>query len=269
VRRLLREASPDCVIVANTAGAQAYAALATATLRRRPPLVHVMHEQMTAQRPTARWALRRWGSVVATGVNNVAVYRSALPGVTVGELNNFLADDLFSGQPRPAAARPVVGVLGRMIPEKGILEAVEELAANPDSWSHARIAAPPQDAAYADRVRRRVAEVAAGRIILLDWADAVDFIDAVDVVLVPSTGMEGQPTVILEALARARPVVIRAALSSPDFDGLPVRSYQGAGDLGRVLAELPVLDSAAVAEASRRFGPDQAIAALRRAATSA
>src|SRR5439155_18148916 len=153
---------------------------------------------------------------------------------------------------------PVVGILARMTPEKGLVEALDELAANAGAWSHVRIAAPAQEPAYAAQVARRIADRRLdGRVEVLDWVEPAPFLDGVDAVLVPSTGVEGQPTVILEALARGRPVVVRSAMWSTAFAGLPVVAYAGARDLGDALAALPRPDAASVAEAARRFGAEQ------------
>jgi glycosyltransferase involved in cell wall biosynthesis len=270
-RRLMAAERSGAVVVANTASAQAYAAVAAGTLRRRPAIVHLVHEQMTAARPSARFVFRHVGAVVATGANGAAAYRAALPGVEVGQLNNFLSEGAFvDAVPARVASPPVVGVLGRMIPEKGIVEAVEELAACGEAWSRARIAAPPQDAAYAARVQSAAAAHGlSDRVEFLDWAEAHAFLDGVDVLLVPSTGLEGQPTVILEGLARGRAVVVRAPMWSADYEGLPVARYASAPELGAALAAPPEATVATLAEARRRFGPEQALEALRAAAARA
>jgi glycosyltransferase involved in cell wall biosynthesis len=259
------------VVIANTAGAQAYVAVAAATLRRHPQIIHLVHEQMTASRPSARIALRRSGAVLAIGANTAHVYRAALPGVVVGQINNFIEASAFrSAPPAPAAGLPTVGILARMIPEKGLVEAIDELAASKAAWSRARVAAPPQDTVYAAAVRRRIAQLAlADRIDVLDWAEPHAFLDEVDVVLVPSTGPEGQPTVIIEALARGKPVIVRSPLWSSDFAGLSVQAYDGATHLGDALGAVCRPDERSLAETARRFGPGQAVAALVEAAQRA
>lgn len=272
MRRTLRAArAAGAVVVANTAGAQAYCAIAAESLRRRPPVVHLLHEQLTAARPSARAVFRRGGGLVATGANTAAAYRAVLPGRSIHQLNNFLAREAFAGAAPRAAAGPVdVAALGRMIPEKGIAELVDELAAAPGSWAAARIAAPPQDDRYAAEVRRRIrAHGLDDRVTLLDWAEPLALLDAADVLVMPSTGLEGQPTVILEALARRRPVVVRAPSWSEDFAGLPVVPYTGPDDLGAALERLPAFPDTAAELARERFGPEQAVAALRAAARDA
>lgn len=134
-------------------------------------------------------------------------------------------------------------------------------------WSRLLIGGAFQDASYASRVEHRIQELGLGdRIALLgNVTDVPSFLGSIDSLLVPSTGSEAQPTVILEALAHGVPVVVRSPLYSADYDGLPVTPYRDAGDLATVLLDLP-LQAAPVDELIRRFGPDQAIAGLGAAA---
>lgn len=278
LRRLanvLREAR-DCgtLVVANTARAQAYAAAARLLVRHPPVVVNLVHEQETAARRSAQLVLRRVGHVVAVGANNAAVYQRALPGCAIGRLNNILMpQDLGAAVARRRDQRragpPTVGVIARLIPEKGVLELVDELASRPDSWHELRVAAPPQDPAYTARLRGRIGALGLDdRVALLGRVDDVPaFLGGIGVLVVPSTGNEGQPTVILEALAAGVPVVVRRPVWSSDFDGLPVASYETPGELAVALAASP--EPTGAAELERRFGPDQALAALEAAAEAA
>jgi glycosyltransferase involved in cell wall biosynthesis len=155
---------------------------------------------------------------------------------------------------------PVIGALARMIPEKGLLELLDELAAAPAAWSAARIGAEHEDPYY----ERRVNERADTRVELLGPVrDLPAFFGSIDVLVVPSTGKEGQPGVIVEALAAGRPVIARRPVWSRDYEGLPVVPYDD--DLAAALAELPTApaDPAALAE---RFGAGQLLGAIERAA---
>jgi glycosyltransferase involved in cell wall biosynthesis len=169
--------------------------------------------------------------------------------------------------PPPDGRAPVVGFLGRLIPEKGAVELVEELAAVRASWSRLLVGGARQDEQYARLVEARAVELGVGAEVHLSGHvdDVPAFLSGIDVLVVPSTGNEAQPTVILEALALGRPVLVREPVWSPDFEGLPVVPYRDAGDLGERLAALPSGD--ADPELLReRFGPGQAIAAIDAAA---
>lgn len=273
MRRLLAAMSPDAIAVGNTARAQAYLCAATSLLTksRRPAVVQILHEQETLTRRTGRFALRRVGSLVPIGANVEAACRSALGGVPLWKANNFV--DIPEPGPRREPPRdgrgPVLGVLARLIPEKGVLELVEELA-GADGWERALVAGGPQDPAYAKRIRARIGSLGLDkRISLLGHVDDVPrFLSTVDAIVVPSTGNEAQPTAALEALAHGLPCIVRRPVYSPDFDGLPVLPYDGAAELARRLRELPA-GRASLDEVRRRFGPEQLINAIRAAARGA
>jgi glycosyltransferase involved in cell wall biosynthesis len=226
------------------------------------PTVHLLHERDSAARGAVRVALRR-SRVLAVGAVTADTYRAALPKARVVAVNNFLADDELT--PLTAVRRErtggVLGVLARLIPEKGIAELVDELAAIPEAWTELRVAGARQDEAYARTVEERAARAGlAGRVTLLGPVDDVPaFLGAIDTLVVPSTGREGQPTVILEGLATGAPVVVRRPIMSPDFAGLPVFAYDDAGGLATVLARR---DSADVGDLRARFGVGQVLAGI-------
>jgi glycosyltransferase involved in cell wall biosynthesis len=242
LRRLLRD-HPDALIVAGTARCQAVAALAGAGSR----LVHLMHEQESAARATVRFVHRRVGRVVAVGAGGGQAYRAPA-------LCNFLLDEDFDRLATVPARAPdgTLGVLARLIPEKGVLELIGELD-GVTGWRALLVAGPDQDPAYAAQVRAAAGE----RVELLgEVASAADLLGRIDVLVVPSIGHEGQPTVIIEALAAGRPVVVREPIASPNFAGLPVFGY---GDLEaalRAARNAPAPDRALV---RKRFGPAQAL----------
>jgi glycosyltransferase involved in cell wall biosynthesis len=232
-------------------------------------VVLVAHDQESAARRSARFVYRRFGVLVAIGANAAATYTDALPGVEVRRVNNFLLD--VPSVPPPAGARPpVLGVLARMIREKGILELVDELAQNRDEWRLLRVAAGPEDPEYVAEVEARLADLRIGaRAELLgEVSDVPGFLAGIDVLVAPSVGPEVQPTVILEALAAGRPVVVRRALWSPDFEGLPVVPYDDGADLGVALAQALALPVPPWSELRARFGPDQVVEGLEDAASA-
>jgi glycosyltransferase involved in cell wall biosynthesis len=272
-RRFLEGLDPSAIVIGNHP--RAHAILAAARPRSNgPAIVYVAHERETAARRSAPLAYRRWGGLVAIGANAAREYESRLPGVEVTKINNFLPVSYFErarGERflSPDVGQLSVGVMARLIPAKGVVELIEELAApeTRPAWGQAVIAGGRQDASYASRVERRIADLGlTDRVSLIgETEDVPGFLSSVDVLVVPSTGKEAQPTAIIEALAHGVPVVVRDPLFSPDFEGLPVASYGAASELGEAL-RAPRPSPAPVEELIRRFGPDQAIAGIDAAA---
>jgi glycosyltransferase involved in cell wall biosynthesis len=208
-------------------------------------LVHLMHERDSAERLSVRLVQRLRGHVVAIGTVAAEAYGSDY-------VRNFLLEEEFM---RLAAVPPprgdgTLGVLARLIPEKGVLELVQGELPAP-----LLVAGAEQDAQYAARVR----EAAGPHVKLLGHVDDVaGFLARIDVLIVPSVGHEAQPTVILEALAAGRPVVVREAIHSVDYEGLPVVPY---GNLTEAIERVrgARVDAAIVRE---RFGSAQVLAGL-------
>jgi glycosyltransferase involved in cell wall biosynthesis len=245
LKTLLRTA-PRAVVVAGSARCAAVAVAAGCDER----LVHLMLERDSATRASVRFVHRRRGRVVAVGAAGARAYRSPA-------LHNFLLpedfDRLAAAPERPQAG--VVGVLARLIPEKGVVELIRELEAV-QGWRRLLIGGDEQDAGYAEAVRAAAGE----RVELLGRVpDVAGFLGRVDVVAVPSVGNEGQPTVIVEALAAGRPVVVREPMYSADFERLPVFPY---GNLQAALTAALTAPTPDRALLRQRFGAAQALAAI-------
>ncbi len=275
-RRLLGLMRSDQLIVANSARVQAYLFAASRLRRNRARVVNLMHEQDSARRPSARYAYRRFGSLLVIGDAAARAYRERLPGLAVHEANNFLTkseiapfEALRADRSAPSGP-PVLGTLARMIPEKGLVELVEELArrtARP-LWKRLVLAAFPQDEAYERRLRARIGQLGLEDVVeLVAPRPATDVLAGVDALIVPSTGHEAQPTAIIEALAAGVPVIVRAPLWSSAYAGLPVLRYASRAELAAALERLPPAPAEPAAIAAR-FGPEQFMAALESAGGS-
>jgi glycosyltransferase involved in cell wall biosynthesis len=272
-RRFLSGLDPAATVIGNHPRVHAYL-YAASPRSGGPAIVNIAHERDSASRSIARFAYRRFGSLVAVGANAAREYESRLPGVQVTQINNFLPVSCFERARGERVISPHVddlsiGVLARLIPEKGIVELIEELAF-PEirpAWRKLVVGGERQDAAYANRVERRSEELGlSDRVSLIgETGDVPGFLGSVDVLLVPSIGKEAQPTTIIEALAHGVPVIVREPLYSSDFEGLPISSYGTPVELGKALrARRP--SQASVEELIRRFGPAQAIAGIDTAA---
>jgi SAM-dependent methyltransferase/glycosyltransferase involved in cell wall biosynthesis len=272
LREQFEAAPPGTMVIGNTARCQAYATAALVTVRQWPVLVHLMHEQNSAARPSARAVYRRIGALVAVGDQTADLYRQRLPGVEIDAVSNFLGEAevrrvMGTRTPPPDGPRPIIGMLGRMIPEKGVLEMVEELAQSRDAWETVKIGAPAQDTGYADRVRDRIADLGLeDRIELLGQVGDLDaFFASIDVLVVPSIGREAQPTVILEGLLYGRPVLLREPLRSSQLDDLPVAYYATPAEL-RAHLQSPPEGTTSPEEFLARFGASDVVDTILRVA---
>jgi glycosyltransferase involved in cell wall biosynthesis len=273
LRRVLRGAARDTIIVGFSLRTQVYAHAAIGPLASQR-IVHVMVEQDSAERLSAQRLLRRYGAVVVVGERAARAYSEALQGVAVHAVNNFLLREDLTGPERTAHSAndgpPILGVLARLIPEKGILDLVEELAQIPGAWSSLLIGGEHQDASYVRAIEELLAQTALEqRVQMLGNIDDLSrFFAEVEVLVVPSVGNEGQPTVILDALAHGRPVIVRDSISTGEFDGLPVCTYGDAGNLAQTLVGVASAPAVEPADLLDRFGPSQFLNAIEAAAAS-
>jgi glycosyltransferase involved in cell wall biosynthesis len=191
----------------------------------------------------------------------------------VTQVSNFLPADYFrgarDGPDRSPRFEGRLGVLARLIPHKGVLELIDELAddAARGAWKELQLGGPAQDRTYVRALQDRISfHGLEDRIRLIgEIEDVPAFLAQLDALVMPSTGSEAQGRVIIEALAHAVPVIVREHIYSADFEGLPVAPYHGARDLSEALGRLPT-EPAQVQELIRRFGPEQAIEGIEAAA---
>jgi glycosyltransferase involved in cell wall biosynthesis len=269
LRRLLRDAPPGAIAIGNGPRAQAFLFAASTGLRRRPPIVQVVHETDTVARATGRFAYEHGGPVLAFGERNAAACRARLRHAEVHQANLFLDWPRVplsrNGAP---SAEPVLGVLARFIPGKGQLALVDELA-RARGWSRAVFAGAHEDPRLVARLRARVTELGLDQRIDIRGpvADVPGFFDEVEVLMVPTTeSFEGQAMVIIEALSQNRPALVRRMVfSAGDYAGLPVAAYDGAMELETALG---ALDRTPVDQEllRSRFSAEQALEAIVEAA---
>lgn len=272
LREVLRPAGEGSVVVASSLRTQVYAHASLIGRRRPPSVVHFMVEQDSARRLLARLLLRHYGAVVVVGDAAAAAYSAGLAGTKVHTVNNFLSPGEIldaARRPRPSldGRVPVLGVLARLIPAKGVLELVDELADDPSAWSRLVIGGDPQDGTYVRALDARIRDRGfSERVSIMGRIDDLAaFFAGIDVLVVPSTGYEGQPTVILEALTYGRPCIVRDALRSDAFAEFPVLAYSDSSSLATALRTLPAAE-ASRESLLRHFSPAHAVAALEAAA---
>jgi glycosyltransferase involved in cell wall biosynthesis len=270
LRRILVRAAP-ATLVGNTARAQFYSVLALGATKRDIRVVHIAHEQASIERRQLRALYRHRGRLLVVGAGATRSYAERLPGVAVQQINNFLSSEELERlasiePPRPGTRAATIGVLGRMVPEKGFIELLEELAAIRDAWHRVHIAAFVEQHGYERAVRTRISDLDLSRQVTLagPTRNVANFLAHIDVLIVPSTGSEGQPTVILEALAARRRVIVRRQIASSDFEDLGVLAYSTPSELRAALlaTDSSFTTSATAGLIRERFGAAQVLNAI-------
>ncbi len=247
-----------------------------------PPVVNLIHEQDSARRPSARFAYRRFGAVMAIGANAAAEYRRRLPGVPVAKVNNFLPADYFragrraaSGLP-PRSANRQLGVLARMIPEKGIAELVEELAADRvrPLWAELLVRRLLQDSAYMRRSSNGESRGSGlgDRVRLLgEVEDVPGFLASIDAARGSLDRQRGSADGDHRGARSRRPGGRpRASSGRSDYEGLPVARLRET----RTTSPTVIREPPAAARRTRRSslgasGPTRSSPALESAAQAA
>lgn len=148
-------------------------------------------------------------------------------------------------EPPLAAGEPLIGVVGRLSPEKGHRHFVEAFAALRRSQPRAR-AVFVGDGQERDKLARQIARHGLGdRITLAGFReDVATFYRACDVIALPSL-REGMPNAALEAMAFGKPVVASRTGGIPEVvvDGVtgtlvePANPARLAAALGDLLAD--------------------------------
>lgn len=152
---------------------------------------------------------------------------------------------------------PRVGFLGRLSPDKGILQLAEAMHAVPDA--ELVIAGEARFVAAGDSASVEAALAGLGtRARRRGWVDPAEFLGQVDVLAVPSTWPEPFGLVVTEAMAAGLPVVVSDAGALPEVVGSAHPWVARAGDVGHLAM---TIRTALDASADER---DRVVAAARR-----
>ena len=164
-----------------------------------------------------REALRAASSVIVLSDTARRELQRHYPELALTQIPVGLADTWFE-RPAPWSGKDfahepaVIGFAGSVAPHKGLhilLEALQQLRAGAGNVAPVKlqVAGRCGDSAY----RRSLERLGSGLDVQwqgeLQHEQMVSFIDAVDVVVVPSLSPENQPQIILECLARNTPVI--------------------------------------------------------------
>jgi glycosyltransferase involved in cell wall biosynthesis len=258
LRRLVRDRRP-AVVHAHLYASAAAAVVATRGLS--VPVVLTEHTEAPWRDRAARAISRR----VYQRVDHVVAVSSAIRDTLVGTYGvpAGRVDLLLPATAAPAAAprratggtAATVGVVGRLVPEKGVdvfLRAVALVSAAVPAARFVVVGDGPLRAALEDRA---VSLGLAGVVTFTGFRpDAPQLIAGLDVLVVPSRS-DGSPLVVCEAMAAGIPVVASRVGGLPDLvahgdSGLLVRPEDPA-DLARSLVRL-LRDPAAAQALGRR-----------------
>jgi glycosyltransferase involved in cell wall biosynthesis len=266
LRRLIEDRRPALVHAHLYASA---AAAAQATRDLVVPLVITEHTEAPWRgrraREVSREVYRRADRVVAvsTAIRNVLVEEYDVPS---GQVDVVLPATTAPVAERPVARGPrgaVVGVVGRLVPEKGVDVFLQAASLVLAVVPHARFLAVGDGPMRADLERRAAALGIADSVTFTGFrADAPQIIAGLDLLVVPSRS-DGSPLVVCEAMAAGIPVVASRVGGLPDLvadgrTGLLVRPGQGE-DLARAMVSL-LLDPTGADELGTRA---QEVAATR------
>jgi glycosyltransferase involved in cell wall biosynthesis len=223
LRRLLKREHFDLV------HAHIYAsvvAAAIATLGSDVPLVITEHTEASWQdwraRWVSRWVYRRVARIIAvsTPIRRRLIERDDVHPDLIAIVPNAVvsASEPHADAPLPAELRerPLVGVVARLQPEKGVADFLKAAARVAPQFPEAHFVVAGDGS-----LRQQLAALAEnlglkGRVHFLGFrSDASALMRFLDVLVVPSLS-EGSPLVTLEAMAAGVPVVASAVGGIPD-----------------------------------------------------
>jgi glycosyltransferase involved in cell wall biosynthesis len=225
IRRLLRERRFDLVHAHIFASA---VAAAIATLGKEAPLVITEHTEASWQtwrtRRVSRWAHRRAKRVIAvsTPIERRLIERDGVPPHLVTRIPNAVIP-ASDEPPDPAGALPdgwvegpLVGVVARLQPEKGVANFLKAAARVSEISPRARFLVVG-DGPLREELLNLVEHLGISeRVRFLGYrTDSRALMGLMDLLVVPSL-TEGSPLIVLEAMAAGVPVVASAVGGIPD-----------------------------------------------------
>lgn len=172
--------------------------------RGRVPQVVVLH------RPRFKGLAAYHRVIAVTEVLRQGAMATGLPGDRVMTLPNFLPlPEGWTPSPRPSVRHrpPVIGFLGRFVPEKGADLLIEALRLLKDHGCDFRALLGGDGPGYSDAEKSIIQYGLQDRVQLLGWvSDASAFYPEIDLLCVPSR-QESFGLIVLEAWAQGLPVV--------------------------------------------------------------
>ena len=259
LRALIREFEPE-IVVSHSSSDSWLVAVATRFLRQKPAIVRLRHiSGAIARGPLNRWLYGRVPARVVTtslAINNMLIDRLSLdPGHLVAiptgtDLDRFRPGDRAAARARlgfPPETR-LIGIVSTLRSWKGHRFLVTAMT-DPRLASARLIVVGdgPQEPA----LRAQISDLGLGKRVTLAGRqdDVLPWLRAFEVFVLPSTGSEGVPQALMQAMACGLPVVTTAAGGIPEL----VRG----GENGLVV---PPGDPSALAEAIARLFNDRALA---------
>jgi glycosyltransferase involved in cell wall biosynthesis len=225
-------------------------ALACASLRGAPPMVRTRHvsSPVKRNRPTLWLYQRATRHVVTTGealrtqlARDNGFDPASMTSVPTGiDLNRFVPGDRRAARARLGLPdRPAIGILGTLRNWKGhtfLFEAFASLQASHPDWQLIVIGDGPQRR----NLERLARELGLGARLRMagNRDDVPDWLQALDLMALPSYGEEGVPQSVMQGMACGLPVV-----------STPVGAIAEAVDDGETGLLVPPRDAAALAAA--------------------
>jgi glycosyltransferase involved in cell wall biosynthesis len=225
IRKLLGERTFDLVHAHIFASA---VAAAIATLGKSVPLVITEHTEASWQtwltRPVSRWAHRRAKRVIAvsTPIERRLIEHYGVPSHLVTLIPNAVTPASDEPPDPPVALRgvwlehPLIGVVARLQPEKGVANFLKAAVRVAEVSSQARFLVVGDGPLRGELLDLAEHLGLSERVRFLGYrSDSRALMELMDVLVVPSL-TEGSPLIVLEAMAAGVPLVASAVGGIPD-----------------------------------------------------